>query len=474
MVSRPVGERSSGKKIRTGVAISPTELIAADVRLRGAADRAWRTSLDAPPTDGGAWPSLAAALSDLSQSLGITDGRLAVSLLPPLTEVRRVELPPASAEDTHRLLARNAARYFVNARGPQIVGALASGRKVRGVPTPTVAAAASARLVAAIRAAAAQSGWTIESLAPAEGAWAGAAVTLWPAFGKQNAWMLIAHDDRTDLLELDGGRLAGLRRFRAGSADAALIADALGPAARVGIAGAPAVRRELSSALSAHGITVLAAAGEWSTIAEHADLLAAHFAGSETGPILRGEDAVVFDRVRSRKAAWTMAGAAAALLIVAATVELWGVHRQLRLVQAERARLRPEIASTMVGRTTVEATYRHLTALNGIERTAPHWSAVIAALSDAVPDDAHLTAIRARDDSLIIDGLAQHAARVFDGLEKTNGLVDVKAPAPVRREIQDDGTPLDHFTIAARVAPPKPASASRPVSGPGPGTRPTP
>ena len=82
---------------------------------------------------------------------------------------------------------------------------------------------------------------------------------------------------------------------------------------------------------------------------------------------------------------------------------------------------------------------------------------MIANLSEAIPEQAHLTAIRARNDSLIVDGLAEHAARVFDALEKTHGLVDVKAASPVRRELQEGGGTLDHFLIGARVV--KSASA---------------
>jgi Tfp pilus assembly protein PilN len=128
----------------------------------------------------------------------------------------------------------------------------------------------------------------------------------------------------------------------------------------------------------------------------------------------------------------------------------------------------------LIGRTTVEATYRHLAVLNGIERSTPQWAAVIATLSTSIPSDAYLTAIRSRDDSLIVDGLAERAARVFDALEKAPGLTDVKAAAAVRRELQDDGTALDHFTIAARVMTNPPARATTsPVSNPM-GRRPAP
>jgi hypothetical protein len=148
------------------------------------------------------------------------------------------------------------------------------------------------------------------------------------------------------------------------------------------------------------------------------------------------------------------------MFVAAALIQLWGVHHQLALVRAERERLRPQLSSTLVGRTTVDATYRHLAALAAAERSAPRWSSVIAALSESVPEEAHLTAIRARNDSVIVDGLAQHAARVFDALEKTHGLIDVKAASPVRRELQDGGNTLDHFVIGARVTKPSPLEAT--------------
>jgi len=451
MVNPARAEPGSRKKIRTGVAISGSEICAADVRLRGAADRSWRATLEPAASDASGWPSLASALADLARTLGVTEGTLAISLMPPLTEVRRLELPPLSDDDLQRLLARNASRYFVNARGAQIVGASPATRRVRNRPAPVVAASASARLVASIRAAAEQTGWTVESISPAETAWGSAALAIWPAFARQNSYALIAHDDRTDLLQFEEGRLAAVRRFRAGSADAAMIADTVGPTARIGIAGRSSARRELSVALTGHGVTVVAPNGEFAGAAESGDVLAAQFAGGEVGPTLRTEGAIALERAGARKATWIAAGAAAALFVVAALVQLWGVHHQLNLVRAERERIKPQLSSTLVGRTTVDATYRHLATLGGAERAAPQWSVVIGSLSASVPDEAHLTAIRARSDSLLVDGLAEHAARVFDALEKTHGLVDVRAASPVRRELQEGGGTLDHFTIAARV-----------------------
>ena len=456
MVTSTRAAATQKKRIRTGVAISASALYAADLRLRGSTERSWRASLDAPPTDGGPWLSLANAFAELARTLelGHGGGVLDVALMPPLTEVRRLELPPLRDEELHRLLARNASKYFVNARGAQIVGVSSVGKRARNAPRTVVATAASARLIDAVRAAARQAGWEIATIAPAESAWVSASIALWPALAKQSGNVIVTTEERGDLLQIEAGRLAGVRRFRAGGGDASMILDSVGPSARVHLVGAATQRRELGAALSSLGLAPTLPSGELAPIAERADLLAAHFAGAVAGPELRGEDAVVVEKAHARKTAWLAGGAAAALLVIAAAIELWGVHHQLDVVRVERARIRPQIATTMVGRTTVEVAYKHLAALTAAERDAPQWSSVFTALSEAVPEEAYLTAVRARQDTVVIDGLAEHAARVFDALAQTPGFVDVKAASPVRRELQDDGTALEHFVIAARVSQP--------------------
>jgi Tfp pilus assembly protein PilN len=148
-----------------------------------------------------------------------------------------------------------------------------------------------------------------------------------------------------------------------------------------------------------------------------------------------------------------VAAAAVALFVIAGALEFWGVRRELQMVQAERARIRPQIASTLVGRTTIEAAYNHLSTLRQAEAAAPRWSHVVALLSEHLPEEAFLMGMRTRGDSLVVDGLAEHAARVFDALERMPGLTNVRSAAAVRRELQEDGSALEHFTIAGRIEP---------------------
>jgi len=451
---------ATGKRIRTGVALSLTELCAADMRLTDGTP--WRRALDPFDATSRDWPSLTAALRQLSEELGVADGRLVVALMPPLTEVRRLDLPPLKREQVLQLLSRNASRYFVTARDPQVVGTSIPRRASRSGPVPVLGAAASARLVSAIAAAARDAGWTLEGVVPAETGWSSAATSIWPGLAKGTSHVLVHHDDRTDLLRMENGALAGVRRFRAGALDAQLIAQALqdsrsnGTAPRVATLGAAAPRQELTHALPRESAVLSTPSREWTTTAGDPMVAAATFVTPDDALTLLTED-VAEVRARSGRRLTAMIFAAALLLAAgAALLELWGVKRELAAVQAERARLRPRLQSTLAGRSTFEASNRKLSALFAAHREAPYLSGVIASVTDALPEGSYLLSFRARRDTLILDGLAKSSGEAFSALEAVPGLANVKSVGGVQRQLQDDGTALEHFTVQARMQLPVP------------------
>jgi len=91
---------------------------------------------------------------------------------------------------------------------------------------------------------------------------------------------------------------------------------------------------------------------------------------------------------------------------------------------------------------------------------------VIAAITDALPADAYLLSFRARRDTLILDGLAKNSTEAFNALAEVPGLANVKSVGGVQRQLQDDGTALEHFSVQARMLLPVPPSAS-PFTGRG-------
>jgi hypothetical protein len=451
-----------------GVALSTSGLVAVVGTGRG--DPTFqRVPLEPPPTDGAAWPSLARALAELKANGG---ERLSISLMPPLAEVRAVELPPLRDDEAERVLMRSASRYFVTARQPQIVGIASRDRSSRSATRTVIAAAAPARLVAAIRAAARDAGFTVDAIGPAEGAWAAATAALWPALADRAALVAVAHRDRTDLLRLERGRLVSVRRFRPGAEDAEAIAGAArGPAEsaspRVAVIGAHEEAAAMARALVGRGVETFTSPRPGR--ATDPEILAAEFAATASGPTFRTEDARAAWTAAAWRATALVTAAAIVLVVVGASLKLWGVHRQLDIVRAERAQLAPRLSATLIGRTSVEAVTRNVTGLNAVERATPAWAQTLATLTSAVPDAAYLTAFRTRGDSIVVEGLAEQASDVFNAMEQLPQLANVRAGAPVRRELQDDTTPLERFTIIALQpafsAPVQPASSAS--AGPG-------
>jgi hypothetical protein len=465
---------SGGKQVTVGVALSATELCVVQRGGSGVRGDTWRLPLQPLNGDGSGWPALTAALNELSRSLGTNGGRLEVALMPPLTEIRRLDLPPMGDSELRQLLSRNAARYFVGARSAQLVGTSMAPQKSGGPVGSVMAAAVPQRLVAAMHVAARDAGWTIDAVSPAEGAWCSAAAALWPSSGRHTSNLLVCGEDRTELLQMEQGRLSGVRRFRGGAVDAALVAEAIGPAgtekkgpalARVTAVGVSAQRKELARALSASGLTVGSAPAEWAERADHPDLLAAEFAGPGAAPLLRSEATLASRREEARRIITRVLAASIVLFLFSAVFALWGAKRQLHAVQAERAAIHPLISATLVGRTSVETAFRQLATLAATQRSAPRWSSVIAGLSVRLDEHSYLTSLRARDDSVVVEGIAVSAARAFDSIFQTPGLTNVRAAAPVRRESPQGGPALERFTIAAGVAHPgSPPAAPSPAT----------
>lgn len=457
-----------GRGPRIGVSLSREALCAAIRRPGESRVQPWRAALAPLNGDGTPWSGLTEALRALARDAGVQDGRLTIALMSPLVEARGVELPPVSDAEAYQLLSRGAGKYFAAARGPQVVGAVPRGRGSDGATR--VAAAAPARLLNAINEAAAAAGWTVEAVIPAEAAW-GLAAARWSGGRAGHAQLLVAHDDRTDLLRVDGGRLVGLRRFRGGAADAALIAEASsngsGP---LSVVGSPDVRRELSRQLASLGVTVDTPTSAVTEVSEHADLLAAVFAGPDASPQLITDAARAGRAMRIRRMSMYVGAAAAVIALLGGSFELWGAHRELANIRVQTAALAPQLRLTTAGNTTVTTAFNQLKVLATAERTAPHYSSVIAAVSEHLPTDAYLTGFHATLDSVRIDGHAAHASRVIDELVHTPGLSGAQSTSPTRVVKEQDGPPRELFVVGARlvqrgVTTPPPAVAPRGAGG---------
>lgn len=423
-----------------GIALS-----AGDAMLVADDGRHEHVLLTEAPGDGAGWPALEAAL----RAWGDPSPRatLAVALMPPLAEVRSILLPPLGDDEVQQLLARSGARYFLAARGPQVIGVVPRGRG--DGEQPRLATAASARLIAAIESAAAGAGWSGVAIVPAEAAWAAAAGAMWPARARETIGMVIAEAERTLLIESQGGRLHTVRRFRGADRDQALLAEAVRPLGAVAVVGAETARTVVVRSLASIGVSVQPTPEEWRSVAADPAALAAAMASAVTTPRLTSPSQRVSQAAAVRRLAWQLGVAAMVLLLVAAALELFGARRELAAIRAARAEVAPAVQATLVGRSSMEEAYRRIAEVVAAERSAPAWSGVLAEFASRVPEDAHLTGFRARGDSLVVDGLATSASAVFQSLEESAGLANLRASAPVRRQAPEGSNPMERFTIAA-------------------------
>lgn len=447
-------------RARVGVALEPGAVTAV-LREGAGRHRVWTRALDlGAGADRAA--ALEAAFAALRDETG-AGGALDVAILPPLAEVKRIEFPRLADDELRAVVRRDVRRHFLGAREPQAValerlGAPAPGR------VAVLAAAAPESLVEAVHAAAAASGWTLGSVVPAQAAWTAAGAALWPSAVTGDGRLLLPVNAHVESLECWKGRLVGVRRFPA--APEAWEVDGDGPA---GLAGPHEWRVAAASVLEAAGTSAVEPRRD-PGLADSPAALAAAYAGGGALRLLPERLVSVVD-IRARRVAVGIGIAAAVLLLVAGVLESWGARRELAQVQARRAELRPSVTEVDSARRTLEGLSTRFATLAALEAGAPAWPVVIAGIAEHLPRDAFLTAFRAEGDSIVMEGQAPRASRVFDALRTVPGLTGLRVAAPVRRDFPEGSAAVERFVLSARLgasaAPPRLPAQASPTAGPG-------
>ena len=402
-------QRRTASRIRLGIAIGRD--VAVVRALSGISSLGeWRLPLegDAAPDDG--WPALDAAFAQLWGILPRHARVLAwVVLLPPLVQLRRIELPRLRAAERRRVLSRDAARHFVGAREEYV----ADGAPIPGSDA-VLAAAVPARVADAVLRAAEQAGLQVRSIQAAPWSWA---ASLGRA-RRESVCTLMAPSDRAmSVVSLTRGAIADVRRLR----------------------------RDDASLEAAAGMVVEIADGA---------TVAATFAERAQGPELLPESAMVARDAAMRRLGWKIGIAAAALVVLSAVMELASPGHQLALVRAERAALRPNVARALASRDSATLLETQLSLVSAEVEKAPRWTGVIANLTRAVPQNAWLTSFVAAGDSVALVGQAADAADVFEALRRTPGVVGIRADGPIRREMSSgsDRMPVERFSVTVKLS----------------------
>jgi hypothetical protein len=427
-------------RVRIGIAFGADAVVARAAPSVLPGDH-WSRVLTGAPTPEGEWPELAAAFAEL-RALLPRDARVwaSIAVLPPLVQIRRLALPPLRAEERRRALTRDAGRWFVGAREAQVADALPVADAAAGV----IAAAMPASHALALVRAAEQAGIAVRTIQPAYWGWA----ALVDAAHRATTHALVVPGTRgVEVVSLIQGMVIGVRRLRPSKDVAAQVAEVLAESgasgARAAVIGDGALAESLVTGLALRGI------GRDDDVAG----LAASMAGRARGPELLPEFARVSRRALVARRVRALALGAAAMLVVAAGLELWGVHRRVRATQQERAGISAVVSRAFAKRDSATALESQLAMLAAETRAAPRWTGVIADLAQRLPGDAHLLSLSASGDSVAIVGEAAHAADVFEALRRDPRVAGVRADAPIRREFAADRTPVERFSVTARLTP---------------------
>lgn len=412
-----------------GLAVGQTQLVAAR-RAAGSIPRtAWCRTLSGPVTDSRAWSEeFGAALVEMRETLKTPTARLAVSLLPPLVQVRALSFPRLRLTEIRRVVARDVAKYFPGIREPHVVAvARVSGRR-RG-PVAVLAAACPAWMLERISDAVRAAGCSVASFEPAHSGWA-----LW---SRSQGCELIAviEAGHAELIRADRGRLIGVRR-------------------------APTMPARIESTLEEMG------GGPRSVFNEGQLAEAAAIAACSAGNAMELElvsDAEAAARLRrTRGLTGRLWIAAAAGVLMALGLHRTLLLRELNVLESARASQRVVVEAALAAREASMGVETRLDALavNGAESHS--WTAILDQVASGLPEDAYLTALRGTEDSIVIDGVARRAAGVFEGLQTATRLTAMRPAGPIRQEIRDSGPPIERFTASATLRLPPDPKAKAP------------
>lgn len=404
-----------------GLALAGDRVIAHSTRRGSASDVVWNRPLN-PSTLDGRWDDLASALLELRAELAMQRGRIAIALLPDLVQVKSIELPKMTDAEMRTVLKRDAGRFFFDVREPQVVGfqTLPNGRRpLRRL----LVAATPTRVIDGVMSAALESGWEIRWIIPAYAAWAAAAAWRWPQLRRGTGYIVATLGALQHTMEISDGHLKTLRR-------------------------APAGQVEVSDTVP--------------LVLDAADVAAAMYARDARDLELLPERVHSKRSRRVRTVGRSLVAAAAACFIASAVLELWGTQRELRQIESKRSAIRSRVDGIMKVRETLDVVDRRTGALVMLDRTAPQWSGTMATVASHLPLDAHLAAFRGRADSLVLEGVADRAAPVFEAIQRAPGVTSVKATAPIRQELDADQRPVESFSVALRLVPAGAVSGGKP------------
>ncbi len=450
------------KRSNVGVAISATRVVAWMSREGSSSSgEEWAQDIAPMPPTASEWPELEIALRALAADSG--GGSLFLALLPPLVQVRSIQLPPVDAEDALVLVTRGAGKYFSGAREPQVISVNAhEGEK--GEPTMALACAASARVIQAVREAVNGAGWKVARIVPAQSAWLTAADHVWAKSDAlvDHGRLIVVDEDRTEVIFKRGGRAESFRHLRGlgddgeklleliavtpDSAQNALAKQSRNGLRPVAIIGADSIRHRLAPVLRERGLQPMEPEGVWKQVMTSPSLCAAHFA-----PLTEDLELVTQQARNTREASYNrlavvLGGVAAAMFLGGLGAQYWGLEREVAFLQAKRDSIKTAVTQVRDAQRRIGTLGAPIGALDSLRSQTIKWSLVLEDIAAHLPADAYATSIRMKRDSVNVDGQGKDAGTALESLRASPSLMDVKQAGQIRRDAE-----LSYFNLVAKV-----------------------
>ena len=388
---------------------------------------------------------------------GPTDhAQIHLRLLPPLADIRLVELPPLREEEIAAVLRRDVARYFLGGVGPQVVGVHTRKRGSNGGGSqPVLVAAASLSLLEAAWEAAVQIGWSLESVGAAHGAWLSAAGN---AGSKARRAIVAIEGPAAYVMRLEAGGATAVRQVPA--SDLAGVAEALGDGpGKVLVFGPHGAEQELAGLSSSAGWVVDPVPGGAAGRSDPLEV-AAEWAGRSILELVPPTLAAQRDS-RRRRDGVRLGIAAAALVVAAGGAWLWGTNRELDAVRAERSEIEDLVEPLLLARDSLRGLGDRIQAREDLWANTPRWTPVLIELASILPRDAHLTALFASGDTIELEAAGSWATAggAIEALRRAGLFRDVMLQGVVERELENGEIVLERFRVSARLAGPARESA---------------
>lgn len=395
--------------------------------------------------------ALESGFRELQQHLGDRSTILHVALLPTLVPMRRLELPPLRQHEERRVLIRDAGKYFLGIREPQVTASVTLS-KPRTLPREVLAAAVPQRWLDALHAAAEETGFSVGSVIPASCAWASAVKSAQPQFQRGAALGLFLSNEAVDMVALGNGELEAVSRIPVCHSVPIRLKEELrarGTVPRVvALCGSEEIRPKVADELPESDIITLVDTGRGDTFPA---AVAARYAGATSRlQLLRNPEFKRRQR-RSRRISGAMWVAAVALLLGAAGIHLWGVREELEAIRTQRAAIRANVQEVLEIRNTLNhiGSRVEFLELQDVRRT--RWAPILSELADRLPTTAYLDVFHAHGDSINLQGMSREPANIEAQIAESSMLVGVASNAGAENVLVDDEGSSQRFELIGRV-----------------------